>query len=143
MLRSLETSAERKVSAQNKQLVDPGTGRKMFVPDTKISKSTYYSHFKSTCSIHLFQDEKEKEPKGKARPIHYIKESTKLNNSHEDITTTMNHSLGDISQMTRRLEGKPESVATIPGKREQKLAKIYADIIWTNGTLHQDKLSYA
>ena len=52
--RSLEASAERKSIAQNKQEVNPSTGKKMFVPDTHLSKLSYYSHFKSSFSISPF-----------------------------------------------------------------------------------------
>lgn len=51
LLRSLESSAERKKNAHNKQEVDYSTGKKLFVPDTHLSKLTYYSHFKSTETI--------------------------------------------------------------------------------------------
>jgi hypothetical protein len=136
---SLEKSAEKKAKGQNKQQIDPATGRKLFEPDTHLSKMTYFSHFKkNTSSI----EEVESGGPCEARPERYAELSGKLNQSHEDITTTFNYSLGDTSQLTRRCEGRPEAMATIPGKREERLAECFAELIWTDGRLHRERLEF-
>ena len=59
-----------------------------------------------------------------------------MNRSQEDITTTLNCSHEDLSQFTSKQE-RPEATATIHGKRLERLAELYANLIWENGVLRK------
>lgn len=107
--------------------VDPTTGKKMFVPDTRKSKITYLTHFKSQSRIFQFDDVYE------GMTTHYEKESSKLNRSQEMVSTLNNSYEKDLN---KSLDSKYRVIRK-PLPKESKLADMYADLLWEEDRLNE------